>query len=75
MEPVQGEPWPAARSGHGACCLNCGEDHPKLLLSGGVGKNNKLLGDMWILDVNSGKWTEVCHIVFCMSLAVHILCI
>ena len=59
MEPAQGDQWPEARSGHAACCLNTGEDHPMVLVSGGVGEGGKVLGDMWILDVDSGKWTEV----------------
>ena len=28
-------------------------------MSGGVGKGSNVMGDMWILDVDSGKWTEV----------------
>ena len=59
MEQAQGEPWPAERSRHAACCLNFGEDHPLLLVSGGADREDKILGDMWILDVNSGKWKEV----------------
>ena len=52
MEPEQGEPWPVERSYHAACCLNYGGDHPQLLVSGGLDKDVKALGDMWILDVN-----------------------
>ena len=59
MEPAQGDQWPEARESHSACCVNYGEDHPKLLVSGGLAKGHKVLGDMWILDVASGKWTEV----------------
>ena len=59
IESVQGEPWPVGRLGHAACCLNHGEGHPKLLVSGGVDKENKVLGDMWVLDIDSCKWTEV----------------
>ncbi len=59
MEPVEGEPWPVGRSGHAACCLNYGEDHPQLLVHGGLYDNSTVLRDMWILDVNTGKWTEV----------------
>ncbi len=58
MESVLGEPWPVERSGHAACCLNYGQDHPQLLVHGGVGKG-KTLGDMWILDIDIGKWAEV----------------
>ncbi len=59
MTPVQGEPWPVGRDDHAACCLNYGEDHPQLLVYGGRGNGNKTLGDMWILDVDTGKCTEV----------------
>ena len=59
MEPVQGEPWPIGRFSHAACCLNYDEDHPKLLVSGGVSDELEVLEDMWLLDVDSGKWTEV----------------
>ena len=59
VEPEPGDPWPVERSSHAACCLNYDEDHPKLLISGGLDKDDNVLGDMWILDVDSGKWTEV----------------
>ena len=59
MEPAQRDQWPEARGHHSACCLNTGEDHPMVLVTGGVGKGIKALGDMWILDVDSGKWIEV----------------
>ena len=47
------------RSSHAACCLNFGEEHPQLLVTGGVDKNGNTLGDAWILDVKSGRWREV----------------
>ena len=61
MEPAEGDPVPGKRGGHAACCLNYGEDHPQLLVSGGVNEACKqnVLGDMWILNVESGKWMEV----------------
>ena len=62
MEPLPGVPQPVGR--HGACCLNYGEDHPKLLISGGMDEGFNVLEDMWILDVNSGKWTEVRMLVY-----------
>ena len=63
MEPAQGDQWPEARSYHSACVLNYGEKHPTILVSGGHGKGGKALGNMWILDVDSGKWTKV--FVYC----------
>ncbi len=59
MEPVQGEPWPVERSDHAACCLNYGDNHSQVLVYGGVDNDLKVLGDMWTLDVDTGKWTEV----------------
>ena len=63
MKPAQGDQWPVGRFGHAACSLNCGEDHPTLILLvyGGQGESNKVLRDMWIFDVDSGKWREVGH--------------
>ena len=59
IEPVPGEPWPSGRSGHAACCLNYGADHPKLLLSGGIDDDKTVQEDMWIFDVVSSQWIEV----------------
>ena len=59
VEPVPGDPWPLERGGHSACCLNYGESWPQLLVSGGLHGVIEVLKDMWILDVNSGKWKEV----------------
>ncbi len=57
MEPIL-EPWPVGRSFHAACCLNYGQDHPQLLVHGGQG-NDSTLGDVWILSVDTVKWSEV----------------
>ncbi|XP_064393447.1 uncharacterized protein LOC135340946 isoform X2 [Halichondria panicea] len=59
VKPVWGGAWPVGRSAHAACCLNYGEDHPQLLLHGGLDNRYKTLRDMWILDVDTVKWTEV----------------
>ena len=53
------EPCPVGRSGHAAVCLGYGRDHPQLLVIGGLTTGNKVLGDAWLLDVQSGKWKEV----------------
>ena len=50
---------PQEREYHAACCLNFGSSRPQLLVSGGVGGDNKVLGDAWILDVHAGRWREV----------------
>ena len=59
LEKPKGAPWPAGRDSHAACCLNFGEEHPQLLVTGGVDKDVNTLGDAWILDINSGRWREV----------------
>ena len=46
------------RSGHAAVCLDYG-DHPQLLVTGGKDDGNKVLGDAWMMDVQSGRWREV----------------
>ena len=46
------------RDSHAACCLNYGEEQPQLLVTGGVDENGDTLSDAWILDVNSGRWSE-----------------
>ena len=70
VEPVEGEPWPVERTGHAACCLNYGRDHPQLLVYGGRDDKMSILKDMWILDVDSVKWTEVSVSKF-LSIALH----
>ena len=64
MEPAQGDQWPEVRYDYSACCLNYGEDHPVVLVSGGLGTDINVLGDMWILEVDSGKWTKVRMLVY-----------
>ena len=55
----EGASWPVERDTHAACSLNYGEEHPQLLVTGGVDKDGNTLQDAWILDVNSGRWREV----------------
>ena len=57
-KPVR-SPWPVGRDAHAACCLNYGEKHPQLLVTGGVDEDGISLHDAWILDVTSGRWSEV----------------
>ena len=47
------------RSLHAACCLNYGEEHPQLLVSGGLDKGDNALRDFWVLDVEAGTWKEM----------------
>ena len=54
-------PKPPARDRQGACCIAgplTGQEHPLLLVSG-LGAGNKVLQDMWILDIDGRKWKEV----------------
>lgn len=59
MEPRDGEPWPAGRSGHAACCLGYAGDHIHLLISGGIGGGNKPLEDIWLFNLLLEQWKEV----------------
>ena len=47
------------RTSHAACCLNYGEEHPQLLVSGGRDKDDNTLRDLRVLDVEAGTWKEV----------------
>ena len=59
LERPDGAPWPVGRDGHAACCLSYEEEHPFVLMTGGVDKNYNTLGDVWLLDIHSGRWREV----------------
>ena len=47
------------RSTHAACCIGFAGDHINLLVTGGLGRDNKVLNDMWLFDMSLKKWTEV----------------
>ena len=59
MNKPEGDAWPVKRKFHAACCLNYGQEHPQLLISGGTGKDNRTLEDAWLLSVTTGSWREV----------------
>ena len=59
LERPEGAYCPVNRESHAACCLNYGEEHPQLLVTGGVDNYGNTLQDVWILDVNSGRWRKV----------------
>ena len=63
MEPSEGEPWPVGRSAHAACCLGYAGDHIHLLVTGGVGRNGKLIKDIWLFNLSLKKWKEVRFII------------
>lgn len=52
-----------ARLHHAAVCLGYGGDHPELFVNGGLGQDDTVLGDGWMLDVQSGKWSEVRYLL------------
>ena len=53
------------RCAHTAVCLGPG-DHPQVLVYGGLDRSGKVLSDMWVVDVHSGRWREVsmCNLQF-----------
>ena len=59
IEPGMGGPWPVGRTAHAACYLDHGGEHPQLLISGGMGNDDKTLSCSWLLDVASRKWKKV----------------
>ena len=59
MEPCEGEPWPAGRSRHAACCLGYAGDYIHLLISGGIDQDDKILNDTWLFNLLSKNWKEV----------------
>ena len=51
---------PPARFRHTACCIAgplTGQEHPLLMVVGGIG--SEYHGDVWLLDVDKGVWSEV----------------
>ena len=50
---------PVERHGHAACCINVGDDHPLLLVTGGRDKDGRILTDAWLLDIVARRWKDV----------------
>ena len=50
---------PVKRSHHAACCINVGDDHPLLLVTGGWDEGYGVLKDAWLLDIVARRWKEV----------------
>ena len=44
---------------HAAVCMEYGGDRPQLVIIGGVGAGDKVVNDVWIMDVQSGRWKKV----------------
>ena len=61
---VSGGRKPSGRSGHAACCLVgslTGQEHPLLVVMGGLDKASTILDDVWLLDIDGRRWKEVKH--------------
>ena len=71
LEKSEGAPWPEERCDHAACCLNYGQQHPQLLVTGGVNRALRILEDAWILDVDCKKWRKV-RKVYCTLCDIYI---
>ena len=54
------------RFSHAATCLNYKDEHPQLLVTGGVDKDGKALSDAWLLDINTERWREVREVEGCV---------
>lgn len=55
---IEGDLHPMGRSGHAAVCLNYG-NHPQVLITGGRDQDDNFLDDLWMLDVETGRWSKV----------------
>ena len=49
------------REYHAAVCIEHHGDKPQLVISGGLGAGDKVMNDVWIMDVQSGSWKKVIH--------------
>ena len=47
------------RNYHAAVCIEHGGDRPQLVITGGLNAGGKALNDVWIMDVQSGRWKKV----------------
>ena len=59
--PDSGGDSPTVRIWHAAACIEHGGDRPQLVITGGLDAGNKVLNDVWIMDVQSGRLKEVIH--------------
>ncbi len=46
--------WPCVRSGHATCVYNA-----FMIVSGGITENDRVLNDVWILDLRAWQWTQM----------------
>ena len=53
---------PPVRESHTVCCVAgplTGQEHPLLMVVGGINGGLKALSDVWLLDVDKGVWSVV----------------
>ena len=58
---------PPARASHTTSCIagpHTGQRHPLLMVVGGWDISKRRLGDVWLLDVNKGLWSEVIFMTY-----------
>ena len=59
--PDSGGDTPTTRTLHAAACIEHGGNRPQLVITGGLDAGDKVLKDVWIMDVQSGTWKKVIH--------------
>ena len=57
--------WPVGRDGHASCVLS-DPLHSQILVSGGWDKDNRLIKDAWILNVQTKSWKKSMWKCMCM---------
>ena len=63
--PIEGV-RPAKRSSHAAVCLGIDGNHPQLLVLQGRSETYGSMNDVWMLDLKSWGWKEVCCVRACV---------
>ena len=55
----EGDAWPGRRSSHISACLGYGEQHQRLLISGGDSGVSVRYDDVWLMNPQSGRMEKV----------------
>ena len=58
------------RNYHAAVCIEHGGDRPQLVITEGLSAGDNLLNDVWIMDVQSGRWKKV---ITCLGYSLFIM--
>ena len=56
---TEGDPCPVKRSFHAAVCVCYAGHKPQLIVTGGIDVDDDVLTDVWIMDIQSGRWKKV----------------